>query len=151
MNSEKVKSKSPERFRIQDFWWGRTDSNHRSEKQQIYSLSPLATRELPHIHLSVRRVINPWHPLWLEPVDGLVQSRCGSVKSSPATLIRVAFNHSSPFTHKLWLEPVDGLEPPTYWLQISCSTNWAIPAAQTEHAYYSYRGTVCQAIFRFFS
>ena len=31
------------------FWWGRTDSNHRSETQQIYSLSPLSTRELPHI------------------------------------------------------------------------------------------------------
>ena len=31
------------------FWWGRTDSNHRSETQQIYSLSPLATRELPQI------------------------------------------------------------------------------------------------------
>ena len=35
------------------FWWGRTDSNHRSDTQQIYSLSPLATRELPHIQLSV--------------------------------------------------------------------------------------------------
>ena len=32
-------------------WLGRTDSNHRSETQQIYSLSPLATRELPHILL----------------------------------------------------------------------------------------------------
>ena len=31
-------------------WWGRTDSNHRSDPQQIYSLSPLATRELPHIN-----------------------------------------------------------------------------------------------------
>ena len=41
-------------------WWGRTDSNHRSETQQIYSLSPLATRELPHIQLAR-----------LEPVDGL--------------------------------------------------------------------------------
>ena len=30
-------------------WWGRTDSNHRSESQQIYSLPPLATRELPHL------------------------------------------------------------------------------------------------------
>ena len=30
-------------------WWGRTDSNHRSESQQIYSLPPLATRELPLI------------------------------------------------------------------------------------------------------
>ena len=32
-------------------WWGRTDSNHRSESQQIYSLPPLATRELLHIQL----------------------------------------------------------------------------------------------------
>ena len=37
-------------------WWGRTDSNHRSETQQIYSLSPLATRELPHIQLARKRV-----------------------------------------------------------------------------------------------
>ena len=43
-------------------WWGRTDSNHRSETQQIYSLSPLATRELPHILFSSS----------VEPVDGLV-------------------------------------------------------------------------------
>lgn len=26
-------------------WWELVDSNHRSIKQQIYSLSPLATRE----------------------------------------------------------------------------------------------------------
>ena len=26
------------------------------------------------------------------------------------------------------MELVDGLEPPTYWLQINCSTDWAIPA-----------------------
>ena len=65
-------------------WWGRTDSNHRSETQQIYSLSPLATRELPHIQLAR-----------MEPVDGLVQSRNGSVKPSPATLVRVAFESSS--------------------------------------------------------
>ena len=34
---------------IRAFWWGKVDSNHRSDKQQIYSLSPLATREFPHI------------------------------------------------------------------------------------------------------
>ena len=34
-------------------WWRRMDSNHRSETQQIYSLPPLATRELLHIHLAV--------------------------------------------------------------------------------------------------
>ena len=50
MNSEEVKSKTPERLRIQVFWWGMVDSNHRRHSQQIYSLSPLATREIPHIH-----------------------------------------------------------------------------------------------------
>ena len=29
-------------------WWGMVDSNHRRQRQQIYSLSPLATREIPH-------------------------------------------------------------------------------------------------------
>ncbi len=33
------------------FWWGKVDSNHRSRRQQIYSLPPLATREFPHIQL----------------------------------------------------------------------------------------------------
>ena len=36
-------------------WWRRVDSNHRSETQQIYSLPPLATRELLHINLSCER------------------------------------------------------------------------------------------------
>ena len=56
--SPKQKRDTPEGVSL--FWWGRTDSNHRSETQQIYSLSPLATRELPHIQLAR-----------LEPVDGL--------------------------------------------------------------------------------
>ena len=33
--------------------WMEVDSNHRSNLQQIYSLSPLATREIPHIHLEL--------------------------------------------------------------------------------------------------
>ena len=41
------------------FWWERVDSNHRSETQQIYSLPPLATRELSHIGAGERnRTIN---------------------------------------------------------------------------------------------
>ena len=32
------------------FLWERVDLNHRSETQQIYSLPPLATRELSHIY-----------------------------------------------------------------------------------------------------
>ena len=37
-------------------WWGKVDSNHRSYKQQIYSLSPLATREFPQIFSSCRNL-----------------------------------------------------------------------------------------------
>lgn len=37
------------------YWWARVDSNHRSIKQQIYSLSPLATREHAPILFSSRR------------------------------------------------------------------------------------------------
>ena len=39
--------------RLSTVWWRRVDSNHRSKKQQIYSLSPLATRELLHIQSCV--------------------------------------------------------------------------------------------------
>ena len=37
---------------VVSFWWELVDSNHRSIKQQIYSLSPLATRESSLIQLS---------------------------------------------------------------------------------------------------
>ena len=37
------------------YWWRRVDSNHRSRRQQIYSLPPLATRELLHIQLGTRK------------------------------------------------------------------------------------------------
>ena len=36
-----------------DFWWGKVDSDHRSRRQQIYSLPPLAAREFPLICLSL--------------------------------------------------------------------------------------------------
>ena len=50
-------------------WWGMVDSNHRRHRQQIYSLSPLATREIPHmIFTSVGA--------WLELVDGLEPPTC---------------------------------------------------------------------------
>ena len=60
-NNQKHKKTNPKGLVF--LWWGRTDSNHRSDTQQIYSLSPLATRELPHIQFA------PF--VWLEPVDGL--------------------------------------------------------------------------------
>ena len=60
LDGEEVKIADP-LSKIGDFWWGRTDSNHRSETQQIYSLSPLATRELPHMRLCLEDwVIIAW-------------------------------------------------------------------------------------------
>ena len=44
-----AKKKDCDIFFITVLWWELVDSNHRSIKQQIYSLSPLATRESSHI------------------------------------------------------------------------------------------------------
>ena len=44
----KNKSKRQKSFGF--IWWGMVDSNHRRHRQQIYSLSPLATREIPHTY-----------------------------------------------------------------------------------------------------
>ena len=51
------------------FWWEMVDSDHRSETQQIYSLPPLATREISHIKV---------HLLWtlVELVNGVEPSTC---------------------------------------------------------------------------
>ena len=40
-------------------WWRRMDSNHRSRRQQIYSLPPLATRELLRIYLELVDGLEP--------------------------------------------------------------------------------------------
>ena len=45
----RTKTETPVFRKTLVFWWARVDSNHRSIKQQIYSLSPLATREHAHI------------------------------------------------------------------------------------------------------
>ena len=39
------------------FWWGMVDSDHRSQWQQIYSLPPLAAREIPHMKVTL---CDPW-------------------------------------------------------------------------------------------
>ena len=47
-------------------WWGKMDSNHRRHCQQIYSLSPLATQEFPHMQFCQK----------VELVDGLEPPTC---------------------------------------------------------------------------
>ena len=60
------------------------DSNHRSKKQQIYSLPPLATRELSHIN-GINRYLDFYN------------------QTSAFRLTEM----------KIKMELVDGLEPPT--------------------------------------
>ena len=55
--NDTAKKKACDIFFVTGFWWELVDSNHRSIKQQIYSLSPLATRESSHIFLCL-----PCHP-----------------------------------------------------------------------------------------
>ena len=52
---------------------------------------------------------------------GLDKSRSGSVKPSPATLVRVAFDCSSLAKSRLLMARQKGLEPLTYCLEGSCS------------------------------
>ena len=49
--TKNIKIKEKHRYICNGVWWRRVDLNHRSETQQIYSLPPLATRELLHIKL----------------------------------------------------------------------------------------------------
>ena len=70
-------------------WWRRVDSNHRSETQQIYSLPPLATRELLHMELW-----SWWTDSNPRPADyksaalpAELHQRIGRLRSSAATFI----------------------------------------------------------------
>ena len=58
-------SAKPETERRREFlsWWGKVDSNHRSRRQQIYSLPHLTALEFPHMK-------------FLELVDGLEPPAC---------------------------------------------------------------------------
>ena len=58
-----------------EWWWG-MDSNHRSQRQQIYSLPPLAARE-PHLNQILERVkgIEPSRSAWKAEVLPLNYTR----------------------------------------------------------------------------
>ena len=87
------------------YWWGKVDSNHRSHWQQIYSLSPLATREFPHIHFAV---------LILKPSEAVSKWRGERrLRIWSFSLLRKAERSKRLST----VELVDGFEPPTCWLQ----------------------------------
>ena len=53
------------------FWWGMVDSDHRSHRQQIYSLPPLAAREFPPIMELV---------IGVEPTTCWLQISCSAIE-----------------------------------------------------------------------
>ena len=57
------------------------DSNHRRHSQQIYSLSPLATREIPHIQFLEKTVIGAGRRT--RTPDLLITKRVRSIKNGP--------------------------------------------------------------------
>ncbi len=77
------------------FWWGKVDSNHRSYKQQIYSLSPLATREFPHIHITSSRGLG-YHIIFSQNVKK-------NLRSFQRNLSRQRRTFSDILTGKKWL------------------------------------------------
>ena len=64
---------------------------------------------------------------WWKRVDSNHRSRWRQIYRLLPLAARELFRLFSCLI-KSGLELVDGLEPPTCWLQISCSTNWATPA-----------------------
>ena len=100
---------------------------------------------LSYISIYMKKIINMVAGAGLEPATfGLWARRatnCSTprylvggigfepMKAKPADLQSAPFNHSgiSPCVEKK-LELAKGIEPSTYWLQISCSTDWAMPA-----------------------
>ena len=60
--------------------WAEVDSNHRSKLQQIYSLSPLATRESTHniIHKNSILMPNVKPMIGLEPITCWLQISCSA-------------------------------------------------------------------------
>ena len=65
-------NKNPPAKLVGFYWWGKVDSNHRSYKQQIYSLSPLATREFPHMKFASRTGLG-YHIIFWKNVKKKIQ------------------------------------------------------------------------------
>ena len=95
-------------------WWGMVDSDHRSQWQQIYSLPPLAAREIPHIL---------GHVLWplelvigVEPTTCWLQISCSAIEPhqrivlvrtvfaiATGILYHKSFGLSTPFRKIFWI------------------------------------------------
>ena len=83
----------------------------------------------PYIHKTKNRPIGRFL-FWWERVDSDHRRQSQQIYSLPPLATR-EHSHIKFCALIKKVELVDGLEPPTCWLQISCSTNWAIPACDS--------------------
>ena len=121
-------------------WWRGVDSNHRRRSRQIYSLIPLATREPLRAN---EAAYCPWEdtccqhrnsfiPLKFHNLHNLFEAGWRNIKriKKPGEIVLgFLIFRSEIFTiQALNMVPAPRVELGTYWLQVSCSTNWAMPA-----------------------
>ena len=112
--------------------WRRMDSNHCRRKPTDLQSAPFS-----HLGTPPYEVVR-WPPFVSQKSwwNGLGESRSNSPPASWWISFQVLSGLTRLWNHQtsvplFWSskELVDGLEPPTCWLQISCSTNWATPAS----------------------
>ena len=74
----RIKLKKAKSYDLAFFWWGMVDSDHRSQWQQIYSLPPLAAREIPHM---MGHVVWPLElVIGVEPTTCWLQISCSAIE-----------------------------------------------------------------------
>ena len=90
-------NKKPNAFALGRLWWGMLDSDQRSRRQQIYSLPPLAAREIPPIKLQDMELVNG-----VEPSTCWLQISCSAIEPHqhicPAT--HLILSHKKQFVNR---------------------------------------------------
>ena len=89
-------------IRVSFSWWTEVDSDHRSQRRQIYSLLPLATRESVHNQI----------------VGAGDWNRTRNLLITNQLLCQLSYT-STPFLMVPW----GGIEPPTDGFSVRCSTD----------------------------
>ena len=82
------------------FWWGMVDSDHRSQWQQIYSLPPLAAREIPLILLGSAQA-KPWS-WWSESNQQPADYKSAALPLSHTSGTRILYHKRLYMSRAFW-------------------------------------------------
>ena len=115
-------------------WWEKVDSNHRSWKQQIYSLPPLAAREFSHIIRSCGDK-SWWTDLNPRPADYKSAALPTELHQRvPVLVTKIILTHHNVLVNRIFqfllffhtlsknMIEATGLEPAASWSQTKHST-----------------------------